>query len=58
MDPDPTTADALLERIEAMLSGLTLPGDERAIVATGRVRLLVLDPDAQVAGAELSFERD
>lgn len=33
MDPDPTTADALLERIEAMLSGLTLPGDERAIVA-------------------------
>ncbi|MGN6483342.1 MAG: phosphatase domain-containing protein [Thermomicrobiales bacterium] len=33
MDPDPTPADIQIERIEALLSGLTLAGDEREIVA-------------------------
>ncbi len=33
---------------------VTLRNDEGALVATGRVRLLVLDPDAQVSGTELA----
>ncbi len=33
---------------------VTIRNDESAIVATGRVRLLVLDPDAEVAGRALS----
>ncbi|MBX3263028.1 MAG: PaaI family thioesterase [Labilithrix sp.] len=31
--------------------------DERAVVATGRVRLLVLEADAEVAGTALAVER-
>jgi len=33
---------------------VTIRNDEAAIVATGRVRLLVLDPDAEVAGRSLA----
>lgn len=33
---------------------VTIRNDAGAIAATGRVRLLVLDPDAAVAGAELA----
>ncbi|MGB3329594.1 MAG: phosphatase domain-containing protein [Thermomicrobiales bacterium] len=33
MDPDPTTADLLIDQIERLLSGLTLAGDERQIIA-------------------------
>ncbi|MGC4108181.1 MAG: DUF2183 domain-containing protein [Thermomicrobiales bacterium] len=33
MDPDPTSADIQIDRIEALLSGLTLAGDEREIVS-------------------------
>jgi uncharacterized protein (TIGR00369 family) len=32
---------------------VTIRNEADAVVATGRVRLLVLDPDARVAGAEL-----
>ncbi len=32
---------------------VTIRNDDDAIIATGRVRLLVLDPEAQVAGTEL-----
>lgn len=35
---------------------VVIRNDERAVVATGRVRLLVLDPDAQVAGTELAVK--
>lgn len=32
---------------------VTIRNEDDAVVATGRVRLLVLDPDAQVGGSEL-----
>lgn len=36
---------------------VTLRNEEGAVVATGRVRLLVLEPDASVGGTELSTVR-
>lgn len=41
----------------SQLWDVTIQNDEGAIVATGRVRLLVLDAEAQVAGTELSLKR-
>lgn len=37
---------------------VTIRNDEQAIVATGRVRLLVLDADAEVAGTALAPKRE
>jgi uncharacterized protein (TIGR00369 family) len=37
----------------SQLWDVTIRNDAKAIVATGRVRLLVLEPEAQVAGTEL-----
>jgi 1,4-dihydroxy-2-naphthoyl-CoA hydrolase len=34
---------------------VTIRNEEKAIIATGRVRLLVLDPEVQVGGSELKM---
>ena len=52
------TATPITRGRRTQLWDVVVRNDERAIVATGRVRLLVLEPDAQVAGTELSYERD
>ena len=48
------TATPITRGRRTQLWEVVIRNDERAIVATGRVRLLVLDPDAQVAGSELA----
>ncbi|NUP07906.1 MAG: PaaI family thioesterase [Polyangiaceae bacterium] len=42
----------------SQLWDVVIRNDEQAVAATGRVRLLVLDPEAQVAGTELSLKSE
>lgn len=50
------TATPLTRGRRSQLWEVTIRNEEQAIVATGRVRFLVLDPSAQVAGAELAVQ--
>ena len=50
------TATPITRGRRTQLWDVVIRNDERATVATGRVRLLVLAPDAQVAGSELAVK--
>lgn len=51
------TATPLTRGRRTQLWEVTIRGEDGALVATGRVRLLVLDPDAQIAGREVGLAR-
>ncbi len=48
------TATPLTRGRRSQLWEVTIRNEEQAIVATGRVRLLVLEPDAEVAGTAIA----
>ena len=51
------TATPITRGRRTQLWEVGIRNDEQSIVATGRVRLLVLAPDAQVAGSELAVTK-
>lgn len=52
------TATPITRGRRSHLWEVTIRTEDGALVATGRVRLLILDPDTQVAGTELTLTRE